>query len=84
MLNLCIVETYSHIFHSLPVVLQLKRAYRELARQLHPDKTGGDAALAEQMKELNTAYEVSLTIDGIALLTLYPILPVSYVSITYI
>ena len=84
MLNLCIVETYSHIFRSLPVVLQVKRAYRELARQLHPDKTGGDAALAEQMKALNTAYEVSLTIDGIALLTLYPILPVSYVSITYI
>ena len=27
-------------------MLQVKRAYRELARQLHPDKTGGDAALA--------------------------------------
>ena len=62
-LNLCIVETYSHIFHSLPVALQVKRAYRELARQLHPDKIGGDAALAEQLKEVNTAYEVSLTID---------------------
>ena len=84
MLNLCIVETYSHTFHSLPVALQVKRAYRELARQLHPDKTGGDAALAEHFKEVNSAYEVSLTIDGIALLTLYPILSVSYVSITYI
>ena len=79
-LNLCIVETYSHIFHSL----QVEKAYKQLALQFHPDKTGGDAALAEQLKEVNSAYEVSLTFDGIALLTLYPILSVSYVSITYI
>ena len=83
-LNLCIVETYSHIFHSLPVALQVEKAYKQLALQFHPDKTGGHAALAEQLEEVNSAYEVSLTFDGIALLTLYPILSVPYVSITYI
>ena len=60
-LNLCIVETYSHIFHSLPVALQVEKAYKQLALQFHPDKTGGDAALAEHFKEVKSAYEVSLT-----------------------
>jgi len=37
---------------------QIKRAYRRLARQLHPDSTGGDAEAEARFKEVVRAYEV--------------------------
>jgi molecular chaperone DnaJ len=37
---------------------EIKKAYRKLARQYHPDKNPGDAAAAERFKEIPTAYDV--------------------------
>jgi molecular chaperone DnaJ len=36
----------------------IKRAYRRMARQLHPDRTGGDSAAEARFKEVTRAYEV--------------------------
>lgn len=36
----------------------IRKAYRELARKYHPDKTGGDKAAEERLKEINAAYDV--------------------------
>ncbi len=36
----------------------IKRAYRRMARELHPDSTGGDAAAEARFKEVSRAYEV--------------------------
>jgi molecular chaperone DnaJ len=36
---------------------ELKRAYRSLARELHPDATGGDAETDARFKEVTLAYE---------------------------
>jgi len=36
---------------------EIKRAYRTMARELHPDTTGGDAAAEAQFKEVTRAYE---------------------------
>jgi molecular chaperone DnaJ len=36
----------------------IKKAYRRLARQLHPDANGGDAAAEQRFKEVTRAYEV--------------------------
>ncbi len=36
----------------------IKRSYRQLARQLHPDLNPNDEAATEQFKILNEAYEV--------------------------
>jgi molecular chaperone DnaJ len=37
---------------------ELKRAYRQKARELHPDSTGGDPEAEKQFKETTLAYEV--------------------------
>ncbi|MHB8330079.1 MAG: DnaJ domain-containing protein, partial [Acidimicrobiales bacterium] len=37
---------------------EIKRAYRRMARELHPDSTGGDAAAEARFKEVALAYEV--------------------------
>jgi curved DNA-binding protein CbpA len=37
---------------------QIKAAYRELARRLHPDVNAGDAASAGRLIEVNHAYEI--------------------------
>ena len=37
---------------------EIKRAFRKLARQCHPDVNPGDAGAEERFKEINEAYEV--------------------------
>ena len=37
---------------------QIKRAYRKLAVELHPDKNGGDEEATAKFAEVNNAYEV--------------------------
>jgi molecular chaperone DnaJ len=37
---------------------EIKKTYRALARDLHPDKTKGDAAKEEQFKAVSEAYEI--------------------------
>jgi len=37
---------------------ELKRAYRKLAMQHHPDRNPGDASAEQNFKEINEAYDV--------------------------
>lgn len=37
---------------------QIKRAYRELAKQYHPDRNPGNKAAEDKFKDINEAYEV--------------------------
>ncbi len=37
---------------------EIRKAYRELARKYHPDKTGGDKAAETRLKEINAAYGI--------------------------
>ena len=37
---------------------EIKKAYRKLARQYHPDRNPGDAAAEERFKEIQSAYDV--------------------------
>jgi molecular chaperone DnaJ len=37
---------------------EIKRAYRRMARELHPDSTGGDGPAEARFKEVSRAYEV--------------------------
>ncbi|HET9323414.1 MAG TPA: molecular chaperone DnaJ [Gaiellaceae bacterium] len=37
---------------------EIKKAYRKLARENHPDRNPGDAAAEERFKEIQTAYDV--------------------------
>lgn len=37
---------------------EVKRAYRRLAKQYHPDRNPGDEAAAQKMREINIAYEM--------------------------
>lgn len=37
---------------------EIKKAYRRLAKQYHPDSTGGDKAKEQRFKEISTAYDV--------------------------
>src|SRR3954466_13665293 len=37
---------------------EIKKAYRKLARQFHPDKNPGDASAEERFKEVQNAYDV--------------------------
>src|SRR5262245_21389328 len=37
---------------------EIKKAYRKLAKQYHPDSTGGDKAKETRFKEIGAAYDV--------------------------
>ncbi|MCA8883454.1 MAG: DnaJ domain-containing protein [Rhodobacteraceae bacterium] len=37
---------------------EIKKAYRKLARELHPDLTGGDTAKSERFKAVSAAYDL--------------------------
>jgi molecular chaperone DnaJ len=37
---------------------EIKKAYRKLARQYHPDRNGGDKQAEERFKEISAAYDV--------------------------
>lgn len=42
---------------------EIKKAYRRLARQYHPDKNQGDSTAEERFKEINEAHEVLTDAD---------------------
>src|SRR3954466_9849391 len=37
---------------------EIKKAYRKLAKQNHPDSTGGDKAKESRFKDISNAYDV--------------------------
>lgn len=42
---------------------EIERAFRALARRLHPDVNGGDGAAEERMKEINLARDTLTDVD---------------------
>jgi molecular chaperone DnaJ len=42
---------------------QVRKAYLKLAHKYHPDKTGGDKAAEEKLKEINQAYDVLKNVE---------------------
>ena len=52
-------KAYAALELDPPVSLtEVKRRYKELAKQLHPDVNGGDLAAEERLKRINQAYAV--------------------------
>ena len=49
----------------------IKKAYRKLAKKYHPDSNVGDASAAEHFKEVNEAYDVSVTRRSVSFMTQY-------------
>ena len=47
----------------------IKKAYRKLAKKYHPDSNVGDASAAEHFKEVNEAYDVSVTRRSVSFMT---------------
>ena len=43
---------------------EIKRSYRKLARQYHPDRNPGDAAAEERFKAIQAAYEAVGTAES--------------------
>ncbi len=42
---------------------QIKKSYRKLAKELHPDKNKNDPQAQERFQDLGAAYEVTYSID---------------------
>ncbi|MBA3421659.1 MAG: hypothetical protein H0U12_07170 [Thermoleophilaceae bacterium] len=63
--------------------LEVKRRYRAVARKLHPDVTGGDAALTERFKLLAQVMEHVEQLQLPSPLVTSPHLRRIFVSITY-
>lgn len=53
-------KDYYHVLGVSPSAnsAEIKKAYRRLAKQYHPDARPGDASTAERFKEINEAYSV--------------------------
>ena len=44
---------------------EIKKAYRKIAKENHPDQHPGDKACEERFKEANEAYEVQIRVVGL-------------------
>lgn len=60
MLDYCMAKDYYSILGVSRTASEsdIKKAYRSLSRELHPDKHKGDKAKEQKFKEVNEAYEV--------------------------